>query len=134
MLENDFRPWGLLPWVFKKLPEKKWRLIGCLAPEQRCLGALTSLIEKSLIDDYLLLEIIDPHDPVITKKQDNLKGKIRSELKKIDRNSKQHIFPCELLESPFENILNKIDSFVSNSSENIVLDIHPCPRDTSSQS
>jgi hypothetical protein len=128
MLENPFRPWGLLPWVFDKLPKQKWRLIGCLAPEERCLGALESLFKKNLIDTYLLLEIIDPADPKFTKESNVLRNKIKNNLNKIDKDSKDHIFPFQLFESPFENVLNKVESFFLGSNDNIVLDISSLPK------
>src|ERR1700726_2736242 len=60
MAEEIFRPWGLLPWLLHKLPVRKWSLLGCLAPEQRCLAAMEVILRKRRKGLQRLFAVIDP--------------------------------------------------------------------------
>ena len=50
MLGDNFRPWGEIQWVFSKLPQLKWDIIGCISTEDRFIGTLTFLAQENFID------------------------------------------------------------------------------------
>lgn len=57
--KSPFRPWGPLPWALNLSVPRSWRFLGCVAPEERSISALTALHRMKLLQSTEMLRIVD---------------------------------------------------------------------------
>lgn len=128
MIENGYRPWGLLSWMLEgRIQKENWSILGCLSSEDRCL-ATTKVFCKSDITKPLSLyffEIIDEPSEY-TNKSDEKRGRNRKELEKLS-NSTVYITTHNLLESS-GNIVEGVEQFIKKSGNKVILDISSFPK------
>ncbi len=130
MLTKDFRPWGLFPWVFQRLQDRKWDILACLATEERCLGVPYQAKEVDGFHPIQFLKIVDP-EPVYKEKREL---KIASNKKQFEDYLGEPIEPLsfDLLGSPV--LLKKyMEKFIANSTGNVIIDISSFPKGIFSQ-
>jgi|ERR1043165_3643271 hypothetical protein len=122
---NNKRYWGEIQWVFSHLPEMKWSYIGAISTEDRSVQTLSYLKSKNCLLESIAYEI---HDPPSTQQAlvEKLIKKNRKKFASIlqDRNK---IEEHGLLEG-YQKYISSIDKFLTNSTENIVLDISSLPK------
>lgn len=125
MLGDNFRPSGDLTWILKKLPIDKWDVIGCLSFEDRCLGALLDLHQQDKLANVLYFKIVDPP----SKDSKEIAAKLEDNTTKFHAigRSKNELQQFGLLE-PVGKVIEAINSIVTKSSGNIILDISTFPK------
>lgn len=120
-----FRPWGTWPWVTGKLSLKNWNLIGCLSPEERCLGIIYHLNKNKCLLKEFLIEVMDPesdYSEISAQKKETHKAKIESQLSR-----KINIEKMKLFVSP-KTLKYSLDLFIKKTDGNVVLDISTFPK------
>ncbi|CCQ90689.1 conserved hypothetical protein [Nitrospina gracilis 3/211] len=128
MLGNKFRPWGLMPWIWNKIPNVEWDLLGCLSTEQRCLGSLIELQKRNCLNSAFFLEIIDLPLPEYVSESEAILKNRRNEFKGIISGKPSKINSYSLFEDPITPIFAEIDQFIGNCNGNILLDISSFPK------
>jgi len=125
MLGNHFRPWGQLDWVFNKIQNKDWSLLGCLSTEERCLASFHLIKARAKLDRLFFLQIKDPPSKFT---------KITTEIIKERRNDfislggkTDEIEKHELFEIP-DKFVDSTIQFIKNSAGNIIMDISSFPK------
>ncbi|MFU8892692.1 MAG: hypothetical protein ACNA8L_03600 [Luteolibacter sp.] len=56
----QFRPWGELTWTLGLSAPRNWRLLGCVAAEERSVAALLALHQMQALERVEMLRILDP--------------------------------------------------------------------------
>ena len=125
MIDEEFRPWGLFPWVCHRLSTKEWSLLGCLSTEERCLGVAYNSSKKDVIKNATFIEVIDP---------ESYYAELASEKREMFKNELNRIFvgnervvEMKLFE-PAVALKIYIQEFISTSNGNIILDISSFPK------
>lgn len=125
MLGDNFRPSGELSWILGKTPITKWGFIGSLSFEDRCLGALNILTQKNALEKVLCFKILDrpsKDSKVIEAKVNNCVANFLA----LNREESE-IQQFGLLD-PAGIIVDAVNSFVTASNGNIILDISTFPK------
>ena len=125
MLGDNFRPSGDLTWILKKLPVEKWDVIGCLSFEDRCLGTLIDLHDHNKLEKVHYFEIIDPP----SKDSKEIARKLNDNKIKFNHigRLKNEVQQFGLLE-PVGKVIEAVNTVVSKTSGNIILDISTFPK------
>ena len=125
MLGDNFRPWGEIQWVFSKLPQLKWDIIGCISTEDRFIGTLTFLAQENFIDRVSYWQIFDPpsRDSKIIKEKMDVNCKNFFSLGR-----KKNEIQDFLLFDLHNKIISSINEFLSKTNGNIILDITCFPK------
>jgi len=124
MLTQNFRPWGLYPWIFSKIKNREWDILACLSTEDRCLGAPYHGEKIKHIRSNQFLEITDPEP--IYKTKAAIKLKVNKQKLEALYSQPVNIFPFDLLGSPVL-LKEHIKNFISNSAGNVIFDISSFP-------
>jgi len=124
MLSSQFRPWGNLDWIMKKIDPIKWFFIGCISTEDRCLKAYDLLQITNSIDYPLFVEISDPPNSdkklidqkIMANKEKLLKSGIPLDIRQM-----------ELLCADYE-IVQLAESISFRHPKNVIFDITSFPK------
>lgn len=54
-----YRPWGELEWALGLSGPRRWRVFGCVAPEERSISAVIALHRMGLLESVEMLRILD---------------------------------------------------------------------------
>jgi hypothetical protein len=124
MLSVNFRPWGELEWLLKKLNTNKWYYVGCLSTEDRCLSCLSILLKNNYVRESLFIEVVDP----VSLEEKVIKSKIaknKNKLASITTNFEIETF--NLICDDYE-IVGIADSIISSGHRSIIFDITSFPK------
>lgn len=127
MNNEVFRPWGLLPWLFEKLPDSDWSFFGCLSTEDRSLAAWSTIrAQKPIAGNTLLIQINDPES---SRYRTLSEIKLKERLEEFERlgGSLKDIENHQLFE-PTQLIVNGVTTFINHCTGNVVLDISSFPK------
>lgn len=125
MLSTVWRPWGDLRWLLSRLPVEVWDFLGCIAPEERSLAAWEMLKRSRKLGRYRFLEIIDPPSRFSRTSEDR-RDQIRDNFEFLGGNLGS--IRREQLFARTDRLLAFIESFISATDGNIVLDISALPK------
>lgn len=120
-----YRPWGLLPWLLQRGPQRRWSLLACLGTEERSITAFRTLASAAQLRNALLVRVNDPPSRHTARSQQKLTDRA-AEVAAIAF-STTVINDLDLLTS-HQDILNMADSFFAASGESVVLDVSSFPK------
>lgn len=123
MLGNSFRPWGLLNWILHRTPAVSWNLLGCLAPEERCLAVVSDIHDK--LSNVRLVKVVDPPSR-FSSKAESLSNANKDKFLSLGY-TEDNIEQYDLLER-YGNYISKFDDFIDASNGNIIIDISSFPK------
>ena len=125
MLGNHFRPWGQLAWIFNKIQNKKWSLLGCLSTEERCLASFHLIKAYDHLGNLFFLQINDPPSK-FTKITSEILEKRRRDFISLGGKTSE-IEEHELFEN-YNKLVDSIEQFIKKSTGNIIMDISYFPK------
>ncbi len=125
MLGINFRPWGNIEWVTKRLSAHPWSILGCLSPADRCLAILSYIKTKGLLGHFAFLQIKDPPsrytaitDEILKKRHDEFRA-----LTGGVQPPENH----ELFEEIYK-LVDSVNTFINKSGGNVIVDISSFPK------
>jgi hypothetical protein len=119
-----YRPWGPLPWLLDRLPNRKWGVFGSLSTEDRC-AAVLSNVDPARRTALRFVRILDPDQP-INQPFEARHAKMGETLQGLGCPSSA-LVDADLL-STIDEMLAEANAIVAEGGENIILDITSMPK------
>ena len=121
-----YRPSGLFDWVLKKLPVRKYSLIGCLSTEERSLTAWKTLVSTGCLANIKLLEIEDRPSPRFSALSAKMREQWRQEF--LGLGASNDAIEKHRLEEREEDIRLSTIEFLKVCGPNVVIDLSSLPK------
>ncbi len=124
MSGTHYRPWGPLPWLLGRLPDRRWGVMGSLSTEDRCAAVLTGINRQDRAG-LRFVKILDPDQP-IDQPFEARHEEMRKRLVTLGCCNGE-IVDAELL-ATIDEMKAEVDAFVAVAGENVILDITSMPK------
>lgn len=115
-----YRPWGWLDWALELSEPKRWKLYGCVGPEERSVSAPIAFRKRDILEKASLLRVIEPESPYAEEASECIQARERS-----CHNAK--VRP-DVLELSLFAPMTELDDLCDNASGSVVLDISSMPK------
>jgi hypothetical protein len=119
------KPWGPLDWVVRKLPGRRWSLLGCLGPEERSLAVWSYLRSASIGHRAVFVDIAPSVSRYQSEHHQQMQAR-RGELQAIGVPS-EPLVNIDLFANGSE-IVAIADEFARTCGSHVILDVSSFPK------
>lgn len=118
-----FRPVGQIDWIFDKLPQENWALLGCHGTEERCSTAGKALALRNRLSSADYITVQDPP----SRYSDQTATCLQTTLRELNQLPNTNYFEADLLGS-LDGVIARVDGMIDAGKIDIVLDISSFPK------